>query len=345
MTNGESYAIETKVIQEAFPNAEIVVSGRSYREDAEKYAESADAVLVQVSMQLDAPLIAQLEKCKIISVYGVGYDNVDVDAATAKGIAVANVPGYCTEDVSDYVIAAIYHCNKTLLAYAKSCRGGAWGAMAAKHLIHRIAGSKLLIIGLGRIGGAVAAKAKAMRMEVLCYDPYVSSEQAQAMGVKAVSLEDGLAQADYVSLNMRLTEETKGFLSTEAFRQMKPTAYLINASRGGTVDEAALIEAVQSGEIAGACLDVLCEEPPKPDNPMLHTDGIFCYTPYLLFNTVLSGRIAAHCCANAVAFLRGEPVASVVNPEAGAKKGLMVYDEEGFADYDRSRTAGAVSGK
>ena len=121
----ESYAIETKVIQEAFPNAEIVVSGRSYREDAEKYAESADAILVQVSMQLDAPLIAQLEKCKIISVYGVGYDNVDVDAATAKGIAVANIPGYCTEDVSDYVIAAIYHCNKTLLAYAKSCRGGA----------------------------------------------------------------------------------------------------------------------------------------------------------------------------------------------------------------------------
>lgn len=314
----ESYAIETKVIQEAFPNAEIVVSGRSYREDAEKYAESADAVLVQVSMQLDAPLIAQLEKCKIISVYGVGYDNVDVDAATAKGIAVANVPGYCTEDVSDYVIAAIYHCNKTLLAYAKSCRGGAWGAMAAKHLIHRIAGSKLLIIGLGRIGGAVAAKAKAMRMEVLCYDPYVSPEQA--MGVKAVSLEDGLAQADYVSLNMRLTEETKGFLSTEAFRQMKPTAYLINASRGGTVDEAALIEAVQSGEIAGACLDVLCEEPPKPDNPMLHTDGIFV-TPHISYLTQSSlDELKRTAAANAVAFLRGEPVASVVNPEAGEKK-------------------------
>lgn len=314
----ESYAIETKVIQEAFPNAEIVVSGRSYREDAKKYAESADAVLVQVSMQLDAPLIAQLEKCKIISVYGVGYDNVD--AATAKGIAVANVPGYCTEDVSDYVIAAIYHCNKTLLAYAKSCRGGAWGAMAAKHLIHRIAGSKLLIIGLGRIGGAVAAKAKAMRMEVLCYDPYVSPEQAQAMGVKAVSLEDGLAQADYVSLNMRLTEETKGFLSTEAFRQMKPTAYLINASRGGTVDEAALIEAVQSGEIAGACLDVLCEEPPKPDNPMLHTDGIFV-TPHISYLTQSSlDELQRTAAANAVAFLRGEPVASVVNPEAGEKK-------------------------
>ena len=316
----ESYAIETKVIQEAFPNAEIVVSGRSYREDAEKYAESADAVLVQVSMQLDAPLIARLEQCKIISVYGVGYDNVDVDAATAKGIAVANVPGYCTEDVSDYVIAAIYHCNKTLLAYAKSCRGGAWGAMAAKHLIHRIAVSKLLIIGLGRIGGAVAAKAKAMRMEVLCYDPYVSPEQAQAMGVKAVSLEDGLAQADYVSLNMRLTEETKGFLSTEAFRQMKPTAYLINASRGGTVDEAALIEAVQSGEIAGACLDVLCEEPPKPDNPMLHTDGIFV-TPHISYLTQSSlDELQRTAAANAVAFLRGEPVASVVNPEAGEKK-------------------------
>ena len=186
--------------------------------------------------------------------------------------------------------------------------------MAAKHLIHRIAGSKLLIIGLGRIGGAVAAKAKAMRMEVLCYDPYVSPEQAQAMGVKAVSL------ADYVSLNMRLTEETKGFLSTEAFRQMKPTAYLINASRGGTVDEAALIEAVQSGEIAGACLDVLCEEPPKPDNPMLHTDGIFV-TPHISYLTQSSlDELQRTAAANAVAFLRGEPVASVVNPEAGEKK-------------------------
>lgn len=309
----ERYAIETNVIHTAFPDAEIVMSGQNYREDAAEYAPKADAVLVQVSMRVDAALIAQLKRCRIISVYGVGYDNVDVAAATAGGIAVTNVPGYCTEDVSDYVIAAIYHCNKTLLTYAKSCQGGAWGAMAAKHLIHRIAGSKLLIIGLGRIGGAVAAKAKAMRMEILCYDPYVSSEQAKALGVTSVSLDEGLAQADYVSLNMRLTDETKGFLNAEMFRKMKKTAYLINASRGGTVDEAALIEAVKTGEIAGACLDVICEEPPSPDNPILHTEGIFV-TPHISYLTQSSlDELQRTAAQNVVSFLLGEKITSVVN--------------------------------
>ncbi|MGN0642878.1 MAG: C-terminal binding protein [Huintestinicola sp.] len=309
----DGYDIEMTAIRKAFPEAEIVISGMNYLSELDTVGAKADAIIAQISVKIDADMIAALKNCKIISVYGVGYDKIDVAAAKAKGIAVANVPGYCTDDVSDYVIAAIYHCNKTLLRYAETCRGGPWGAMAAKKLIRRIGGSTLFIIGLGRIGSEIARKANAMNMEVLCYDPYITAEQAEKFGVKKVELDDGLSAADFVSLNMKLTAETEGFMNMSCFKKMKSSAYLINASRGGTVNEADLIEAVKSGVIAGACLDVICHEPPAADDPIINTDGIFV-TPHISYLTQSSlDELQLTAALNVTDFLSGKKVASVVN--------------------------------
>ena len=309
----DCYDIEKNVIKQELKDAEIVFSGRNFMEELDTIGKKADAVITQISMDINAEVIEKLDNCKIISVYGVGYENVDVEAASDKGILVANAPTYCTEDVSDYVIAAIYQCNKTLMEYAESCKGGPWGAMAAKNLIHRIKGSVLFIIGLGRIGAAVAQKANVMGMEVLCYDPYVSEEIVKKMNVTKVELEEGLAQADFVSMNMRLTKETEGFADKRCFELMKSSAYLINASRGGTVNEGDLIEAVKSGSIAGACLDVLCEEPPKSENPILHTEGILV-TPHISYLTQSSlDELQRTAAENVVNCLLQREVKSIIN--------------------------------
>ncbi len=310
----EGYAIETKAIKDEFPDAEIRFSGSAdYKEKIEVYAKDADAVICQIDIEMKEEFINKLDNCRIISVYGVGYNNVNVKAAGAKGITVANVPDYCTEDVSDYVIAAIYHCNKTLFRYAEEVKTSSWGAMAARNLIKRIRNSTLLIAGFGRIGQAVAEKALAMNMKVLCYDPYVSEERAAELGVGKVDMDEGLAIADYVSLNMKLDASTQNFMDYEKISKMKSTAYLINASRGGVIAEADLIKAVRNKVIAGACLDVLAEEPPARDNPIIHTENIFV-TPHISYLTQSSlddlQRLAAE---NAICSLKGGKVMTAVN--------------------------------
>jgi len=309
----ENYDIEMKAIEEAFEDATVKISGMDYLKDLDEIGPSVDGIICQISVKVDADMISKLEKCKMISVYGVGYDKVDIVAAKAKGIAVANVPTYCTEDVSDYVIAAIYQCNKTLIPYSESVLVSPWGAMAAKKLIKRIGNSKLFIIGFGRIGQTVAQKAVAMGMEVLCYDPYISEDEAKEMSVKKIELEEGLGEADFVSLNMKLTPETNGFVDYEFLSKMKSSAYLINASRGGVINELDLIKAVKQKQIAGACLDVLVNEPPKLDDEILNIEDIIV-TPHISYLTQSSlDELQLTAAQNVINCIQGKKVYSIVN--------------------------------
>lgn len=309
----ESYDLELGVIKKAFPDNRVHFSGKNYKEDAGRYAASADAVICQIDVLMDRSFIEKLGKCKIISVYGVGYDNVDTEAAKEKDIAVTNVPAYCSEDVADYVIGAIYQGNKTLIEYSDHVMEESWGAMAAKSLIHRIEGSVLLIIGFGNIGRKIAQKALAMKMKVMVYDPYVTEKVTSEAGVISVLLEEGLKEADFVSLNIKLTDETQGFMDYEHFCIMKPTACFINASRGGTVNELDLIRAVNENKIRTAYLDVISKEPPESDMEILHTEGIFV-TPHISFLTQSSlNELQRTAAENVVRYLNGEPVASIVN--------------------------------
>ncbi|MGN0152565.1 MAG: C-terminal binding protein [Wujia sp.] len=305
------YEAEKKVIYEKYPDCDLRFSKNDYAADLEAFGKNADAVICQISVDMGRETIEKLDNCKVISVYGVGYNNVDIEAAREKGIRVCNVPGYCAEDVSDYVIAAIYDRCKLWKEY--SAEDGLWGAQAAVRPVYRVSSQKLFILGFGRIGRMIARKALGADMQVAIYDPYVTEEAAAAAGVKKVSLEEGLAEADFVSLNMIMCDETAHMISKDELALMKKTAYIINASRGGTLDTKALIEAVQSGRIAGATLDVLEEEPPQADDPVLHCPGIKV-TPHISFYSEDSlNELQESAAKNALRILDGEDIAEIVN--------------------------------
>lgn len=305
------YELEKKVIYEKYPDCDLRFSKNDYEKDLEEFGKDADAIICQISVDMGKKTIDRLNKCKVISVYGVGYNNVDIAAAKEKGIKVCNVPGYCAEDVSDYVIAAIYASCKLWKTYDSS--DGLWGAQCAKYPVYRVSNQILFIAGFGRIGRMIAKKANGMGMQVLIYDPYVSDEVAKVLFVTKVSLEEGLSKADFISLNMNLCEETKHMISTKQFGLMKKTAIIINASRGGTLDTKALLCAVKAKTIRGAYLDVLEEEPPKDDDEILSCEGIVV-TPHISFFSENSlNELQESAAKNALRILDGEQITEIVN--------------------------------
>lgn len=308
------YEDEIRVLEQAFPSCAIKKSGYDYRGDLDKFGYLADAIISQIYVKLDAGAISKLEKCKVISVYGGGYDRVDVLSANKRGIAVAFVPGYCTDDIADYVMSCILRANKPIDSYRSELNDRIWGLPAAGKLRHRVQGSRLFIIGLGRIGRAAAAKAKALKMEVSAYDPYVNEEAMDSMGVRKYdSLEDGLGGADYVSVHARLTSETEGMIGIEQLSRMKPDALLINTARGKIVREKDLVEAVTNHVISGAIVDVVAVEPPSFDEPIFHCPGI-AVTPHVSYLSVESFKeLKTRTAENVVKVLRGEELKDIAS--------------------------------
>ncbi len=240
--------------------------------------ERADAVMVS-TQRLDARFIAGLSRCRIIARVGTGVDAIDIDAAARCGIWVANVPDAYTEDVSAHAMALLLALARRLPSLARSTRAGSWDSGFVRPL-HSIRGSTLGIIGFGRIGRAMAAKARAFDMDVLFHDPLVSRDAGAAAGARSADLDALLPASDYVSLHIPLTDGTRGLIGAAALARMKPGACLINTSRGALVDETALIAALRSGALAGAGLDVLAAEPPSPENPLLALENVLV-TPHI----------------------------------------------------------------
>ncbi|MCO7125292.1 C-terminal binding protein [Sporolactobacillus shoreicorticis] len=299
------YIIEQERLKQAFPNCVIKHSGNDYQKDLEDFGRFADAILCQVYVTIGEETIEKLENCRIIAIYGGGYDRVAIETAKFKGITVTYVPGYCVEDVSDYVISSIYFFNKNLPYYLKIANDGAWGAQAASVLTPRIASSTLLIIGFGRIGQKVAEKAKAAHMRVLVHDPRLNDSDALDHGVSKVTLQDGLSEADYVTLHTAYTPETDGLLSMPEFKLMKPTAHIINTSRGRVMNEQDLIEAVKNKLISGAMLDVIANEPPTGNEAVFSCPNIYV-TPHVSYLSVESLRtLKERAVANVITVLNG----------------------------------------
>ncbi|SEP38739.1 C-terminal binding protein [Propionispora vibrioides] len=308
------YEIEKEILNKAYANCTIKYSTYDIAADLTEFGDQVDAVICQVYAYITAAMLEKMPKCKAIAVYGGGFDRVDIQAAKARGIKVTNVSNYCAEDLADYVLAAIYHFNKRLTTYADSMAQGLWGAQAVAKPVRRIKGSQLLIVGFGRIGRVVAARAKAVHMEVLAHDAYVSRETMAACGVEKVELAAGLAQADFVSVNAIYIPETEGLLAYREFKLMKPTAYLINTARGRILVEDDLIKAVQDGSIAGAAVDVIANEPPKGDEAILHCDKILV-TPHISYISIDSyTELKTRVVGNIITMLKGEIPADLVNP-------------------------------
>ncbi|WP_186428620.1 C-terminal binding protein [Clostridium sp. BSD9I1] len=278
----KEYNIEERMIKENLPGYEIKYSGKDFYKDLENFGKYAEAIIAQIDIEISPEVIDKLGNCKIISVYGIGYNNIDVKYAKSKGIIVANAPSYCIEEVSDHIISFIFEFYKSLSSYKDKIKQGLWGVDAMDYIPKRIKESVLFLIGFGKIAKLEAKKAKALGMNVLAYDPYVNDTELKDHGVKGVTFEEGLKLSDYVSIAIPLNENTRGMIGMKELKLMKKSAVLINASRGEIIIEDELIDAVKSGIIRGAGLDVVCNEPPNPESEILNVDNIIV-TPHVSY--------------------------------------------------------------
>ncbi|MBD3182503.1 C-terminal binding protein [Candidatus Poribacteria bacterium] len=280
-------------------------------EDELMYAtQDAHALMVQHA-QITRRIIENLRQCKIIARYGVGYDNIDLKAATECGIMASNVPDYCTDEVSAHAIALLMACSRKLFSLDRSVRNKEWTYLAGEP-IFKLYGQTLGIIGLGRIGKATAQKGIGLGFKVKVYDPYVSYSE---LDVKFTGLDDLLNSSDFVSLHCPLTEETRHMIGKDEFKKMKSSAFLINTARGPVVDSKALYNALEKDIIAGAGIDVTEPEPLTLDHPLRSLDNLII-TPHTAWYSENSQKLLQQETARAVlSVLKGGKPRSLVNPE------------------------------
>ncbi|MGI8855080.1 MAG: C-terminal binding protein [Thermomicrobiales bacterium] len=266
---------------------------------------TADAVMVTIQ-PVTAAVIGTLERCTIISRVGVGLDNIDIPAATARGIWVTNVPDYAIDEVSMHAIALMLAHLRRVPDWGAMTRRGEWNGASASTM--RRPGSLTLgVLGFGRIGSAAAAKGRGLGLRVIAHDPFIDPTMIRAAGVEPVDWETLLRTSDYLSLHVPLTDGTAKIINAAALSLMQPHAYLINTARGGVIDEDALLAALQHGAIAGAALDVLTTEPPCADHPLL-CDSRVTVTPHVAWASDEASRdVRAKGADEVVRVLRGDP--------------------------------------
>lgn len=281
-------------------------------DDIVKAAHDADAIMVQYA-KITADIIDKLENCKIITRYGIGYDNIDVEAATRKGIFVCNVADYCKDEVSSHAVAMMLDISTKLSAYNRWTHENKWsGAPLIRHsLRNQVVG----IISFGRIAQCFAAKAAAFCDNIMAYDAFMPASEIESRGVKAAGFDEIIEKADYISIHCPLNDDTYHMFDRSVFRRMKDSAVLINAARGPVVDGKALVWALQNKEIAGAALDVLENEPPADNDPILTMDNVII-TPHVAWYSEESQQLLQQIPAEDIArALTGQIPLNLVNKE------------------------------
>lgn len=294
----------------AAADAEIVVAPIGDDDALVALSRNADAILTNWRRVPPAALEVA-ERCLVVARYGVGVDNIPVRRATELGILVANVPDFCVEEVSDHALALLLSSARRIVPFADASAAGRWEREIG-HSMRRLRGQTLGVIGFGAIARALACKGQALGLRVLAHTPRLKTTDIDGVDVTH-DLRRLLAESDYVSLHAPATPETRNLIGEEQLRLMKPTAFLINTSRGALVDEAALGHALRERWIAGAALDVLAAEPPSPDHPLLGTPGCLV-TPHAAFwSEEAIAELQTRAAENVASVLRGEVPATVVN--------------------------------
>jgi len=309
------------ILESIFGNADMeraVLEPRGY-EVSYHHAHSEDEVIEAgrgaVGLLLETAHITQrifdaLPEVRVVSRYGVGYDTIDVAAATARNVAVMNVPDYCMDEVAEHAIALMFALSRGVVMHDAAIRQGGW--LTSRYGIRTLAGRKIGIVGFGRIGKAVAWRAAALGMDVLIYDP----KPAPLPGLRAVfvnSLHDLLPQVDVVTLHVPLLASTHGLIGAAEFALMKRDAILVNTARGAVVDPAALVDALQRGLISGAAADVHAIEPITPNSPLLTAPNLIL-TPHIAWYSQESQiRMRQYVAANVADFFDGKGGDHVVN--------------------------------
>lgn len=277
----DTFAPEKEVLDKL--GIELTFEQCKTEEDVIEKCKDADALINQYA-PITRKVIENLEKCKVVSRYGVGFNTIDVDAATEKGIIVGNVTDYCLDEVSDHAMALLLSSVRKITKMNNAVKSGTWDFKVAVP-VFRLRGRTLGLVGFGNIPQTVAIKAQAFGLNVIASDPFVSEAIAKEKNVELVSLDELCERADYISVHVPLNKHTEGMISHEQFNNMKNEAFIFNTARGPIIDEKALIQALQEEKIAGAGLDVLEVEPIDPNNPLLKMDNVLI-NPHSAFYSI-----------------------------------------------------------
>lgn len=272
----------------------------------------ADAVITQFA-PINAEVIAAMTKARVIVRYGIGVDNVDLDAARARGIPVCNVPDYCIDEVADHTLALLLSIARQVVPNCVSIREGSWGLAMPMNQMRSLRDLTVGVVGFGRIGREVVARLRAFKCRVLVHDPVISSSEIERSGGVPVPLSVLLAEADAITLHCPSTAQTRGMMNRESFAILKRGAILINVARGDLVDPGALMEALEAGQLSAAALDVFAPEPIPRDHPIRKMSNVVLSSHIASCSVPAVRKLretAAHLAAMAV---RGEPLPSIVN--------------------------------
>ena len=270
---------DLSIEQDLANEAGVELEGAQARSPEEiiEAATGADGLLVQYGEVTEEVFEARPE-IQVVGRYGIGVDSVDLDAATEYGVSVVNVPSYCLDEVSTHAMALILGCVRKVALFDREITGGTWDWNQGKP-IHRLTEQTLGLAGFGEIPQTLARKAEAFGLDVIAYDPYLSAEEIAEHGARKVDFDELLAGSDILSVHVPLTDETHELFDAAAFEQMRDHAFIVNTARGAVIDTDALAEALEAGELAGAGLDVLPEEPPE-NSPLIDRDDVIL-TPHV----------------------------------------------------------------
>jgi len=286
-------------------------------EEVIERARDADALITSFS-PVTRRVMEALEGLKVVVRTGVGYDVIDVPAATELGVVVVNIPDIWVREVANHALALMLAWNRQVVTLDREIRAGTWSGRVPGASVGALHGETVGVVGLGNIGSAFARRVAALETHVIASDPYVDDARFRALGVERVDLLTLAARADYVSVHTLLNDETRGLIGEAFLRRTKPTASLINTSRGPVVDEAALVRALQEGRLAGAALDVFEHEPLAPDSPLRRMSNVILTPHAAYFSTAAVAQVPRRCGEEVARVLTKERPLHVVNPEVYA---------------------------
>jgi len=315
-----------KIIRERFEAEVWPEYGPPPKEEIVRKARDVDALVTLLSDKIDAEVFDAAPKLKIVAQMAVGFDNIDIAEATNRGIYVTNTPGVLTETTADFAWALLMAIARRVVEADRYVRTGQWKVSWHPSMLlgRDVYGATLGIVGAGRIGTAVARRAKGFNMKILYYDVVpMPPEIEKELGAKRVDLDTLLRESDFVSIHVPLMKETYHLINEEKLRLMKKTAYLINNSRGPVIDEKALYKALKEGWIAGAALDVFEQEPTPVDNPLLKLDNVVVAPHISSASYETRSRMAEMVAENLVAFFEGRTPPNLVNPEVVKVRPLL----------------------
>ncbi len=296
--------------------AELVTAETWDEETLAREAADADLIVTSFFPTISARVIESACKLKAIVKYGVGVDNIDLEAASRQGVMVVNCPEYGSDTVADHAFALLLCLARRIVRIDAATKAQAWVWPAPEYCGVDLAGKTLGLIGFGNIGRAMSRRAAGFGMEQIAYDPYVAPRSAAAYAVRFVALDELLGRSDFISIHCILTPETRGLIGEAELKAMKHEAYLVDVSRGAIIDEPALVRALEEGWIAGAGIDVFPQEPLAPGYPLLKLDNVILTSHLAWYTKEADERLAKECVARVLELLHGKTPKNLKNAVA-----------------------------